>query len=270
MYGVVVCGMNEITAEAKAAAEKVYHPNSKYVIATFCKGYDSRNEEVARLSASFLDLAEASAKEVAKLRETNQALVDNAKGRKASEEAAVAEANKLRELNKDLSAIVQTLAGQPMAGVHKPEDLVYRMDCKLCGETDSATTCPSAPMPDVEQLAREALDDIKPFLKHQDIEGSVEESETHGVLLRLATQARALRQDELDAEWDKGFNDAEEKAEKARAPLVAAATIALEQYELLIQIVSDISAFKDVDWEQDEHIEAAKRLRRALTGTGEK
>lgn len=39
---------------------------------------------------------------------------------------------------------------------------------------------------------------------------------------------------------------------------------AIEQYELLISIMSDIAVVKDVDWEQDEHIAAAKTLRAAM------
>ena len=37
---------------------------------------------------------------------------------------------------------------------------------------------------------------------------------------------------------------------------------AVDQYKLLIHIVSEISVFQDVDWEQEKHIEALETLRR--------
>jgi len=35
---------------------------------------------------------------------------------------------------------------------------------------------------------------------------------------------------------------------------------ALDQYGLLVSMVSDVAFFKDVDWEQEKHIEALKML----------
>ena len=36
---------------------------------------------------------------------------------------------------------------------------------------------------------------------------------------------------------------------------------ALNQYDLLISIVSDLAVLQDVDWEQDEHLAALEVLR---------
>jgi hypothetical protein len=39
---------------------------------------------------------------------------------------------------------------------------------------------------------------------------------------------------------------------------------AVDQYELLIEIVSFISVLQDVDWEQEKHLEALKTLQNLI------
>jgi hypothetical protein len=53
-------------------------------------------------------------------------------------------------------------------------------------------------------------------------------------------------------------------ANREIADVINAARVMCEQYQLLCSIVSEIAAFKDVDWEQDEHEKAIQRFSRAL------